>query len=326
MKRKEKVIMEYPSAPSGYVFLNKFKEPFVPYSGGFGYRGVLLFEGKTKKLQCHECGEWINYLPHHLHKEHNMIAKDYKKRVGLRQSTALISEELRKQLIKCGLEARKKNLRPGTKPSEETKEKIRTTLKNVSDELQNEKGTCPLQVIERLYKLYVKLGRTPNQKEITFYDSIRKHYTFERACQLAGIPYRKPGQNINHNASKNNIKYTEADTIKLLRDLWEKEGKMPVTRDVPKGVWSAIDRRFGGWYPFLQKAMTGDGKFRCGNRRFKYSDEDLLQFLRTFQEEHKRVPRPSDARRGLLPSVSTYYNRFDSFVNARIKAGIIDNE
>ena len=157
--------MDYEEAPSGFVTLYNYKEPFMKYESGFGFQGLLLFDGKTKKLQCHECGEWFHYLPDHLHREHNMTASAYKERVGLRQSTVLISEDTRHKLVAVGLERRLQNLIPGGLKTEEMKEKIKATCLKRTREMENEHGTCPEQLLQRLNAEYEKYGRMPKQEE-----------------------------------------------------------------------------------------------------------------------------------------------------------------
>src|SRR6185436_14180348 len=149
MITKERKEMEFEEAPSGFVKLYNYKEPFMKFDRGFGYEGVLLFDGKTDKIQCHFCGQWFSQLGHHLHKEHNMLASEYKDEVGLLQTTALIGEELRAKLIQKNLGKRLKNLRPGKKKTRAEKEKIRKTLKAnaLRRETQNRFGTSPLQLI-----------------------------------------------------------------------------------------------------------------------------------------------------------------------------------
>lgn len=62
--------LEYPEAPSGFVTLYNYKEPFMPFTDpdtreGFGYGGVLVFDGVSDKVQCHLCGEWYHALGNH---------------------------------------------------------------------------------------------------------------------------------------------------------------------------------------------------------------------------------------------------------------------
>lgn len=121
LKRPPTKVMEHPEAPSGFVTLYHYKEPFMKFEGGFGFQGVLLFDGKTDKVQCHLCGNWMDYLPNHLMREHSMKASAYKDLVGLRQSTALLNEAQREKLIESGLEKRIKNLKVRGKKTEEEK-------------------------------------------------------------------------------------------------------------------------------------------------------------------------------------------------------------
>src|SRR3990167_11305295 len=106
--------IEYEEAPSGFIKLYKYKEPFMKFQEGFGFEGVLAMDGNGDKIQCHLCGNWYEVLGNHLHREHNMKASDYKRLVGLRQNTALISEKVREKMVTNGIE-RFKNLKPGFK-------------------------------------------------------------------------------------------------------------------------------------------------------------------------------------------------------------------
>jgi hypothetical protein len=146
-KRRELKEMEYEDAPSGYVKLYNYKEPYMKFVGGFGYQGTILFDGETQKIQCHFCGNWYDFLAPHIAAEHNMRASEYKSIVGLNQSTALISEKHREKLIANGLNKRLQNLRNrrGKKHSLESRKKIAETLKNRTREKENKSGTCPEQ-------------------------------------------------------------------------------------------------------------------------------------------------------------------------------------
>lgn len=133
---------------------------------GYGFQGVLMFDGEDDKVQCHLCGEWFEYLPNHLHREHTTSAGEYKEMVGLSQSTALLGERQRAKLIENGLARRLQNLRPGKKRTQKEKDKIRETLKRMTRERQNLTGTCPAQLIERIREAYHRVGHTPQDHEI----------------------------------------------------------------------------------------------------------------------------------------------------------------
>lgn len=259
-KAREKKEMEHEEAPSGFVTLYNYKEPFMRYEKGYGFWGVLLFDGKTEKVQCHLCGEWMQYIGNHLHKEHNMTAADYKRKVGLRQNTALISERLREKLIAASMEKRKANLVPGGKKTPEMIEKIRKTLKDTRAESQNDKGTCPLQLVDRLRKLHDKLGRTPHTDEIGFYQTLVKVWgSLQDACIAAGIPYRKPGQNIKHHTLGVKELYSKDQLVILMRSFREKHGREPSPSDARRNLLPAYNtykNKFGSWKKAKQLAFT----------------------------------------------------------------------
>lgn len=83
-----------------------------------------------------------------------------------------------------------------------------------------------------------------------------------------------------------------------------------------------ILKTYGTWSNAV--ALTGLAKaerkpeFRLQRR---YSDEDLLEYLRNFSETNRRVPMTTDFRRGILPLAKTYYERFGNIENARKLAG-----
>jgi hypothetical protein len=251
MTKKE---MEYEDSPSGYVTLYNYKEPFMRFEEGYGYLGVLLFDGKTDKVQCHMCGDWFEYLPNHLHKEHNMRAREYKEKVGLRQSTALLNEKQRAKLIENGLENRMKNLRPGVAKTDEEKKKISRTLRRSSMEHKNECGTCPLQILDQLVKQHDKLGRVPTRKEFKSYKALIEVYgTMGRACQIAGLERRKPGVNVG------SYKYDSNYLLTAIQDFAEKHKRKPSSSDCRRGLLPNHEhykKHFGSWKNALNTALT----------------------------------------------------------------------
>lgn len=247
-----KKTMEYPDSPSGYVTLYNYKEPFVPIEKGYGYFGVLLFDGEKDNVQCHLCGTWVHYLPNHLHKEHAMKAKEYKEKVGLRPSTALISETIRKRLVQTHLDIRKKNLKKGVPKTDEIKEKIRQTLKNKTWESQNERGTCPAQILERIRKLADKLGRTPTTNEATFYQTAQEVFgSWKKAVKMAGLIPRKSGE-VTEEGRKNQVaatRYSDDFLLSLLHNFIEKNNRLPSGSDFRRKLLPSLRlyyKRFGG--------------------------------------------------------------------------------
>lgn len=242
--------IEYEEAPSGYVNFYNYKEPLQKYEAGFGYWGALIFDGKTDRVQCHLCGEWLEALnSSHLKLRHGINAAEYKVTVGLNPGTALISESYREKLIaaKLGVHKNLKN-RKGIKHSEETKEKIRQALKANRSELQNLNGTCPLQLIDRMKKLADKLGRTPTHAECTFHETAVKCYgdwkSFIKKC---GLTPRKSGHNIKHWTGRR-TEYTKESLIQELVSFKKRYGRNPSESDFRRGILaseSTFVRHFG---------------------------------------------------------------------------------
>lgn len=252
--------MEHPDAPSGFVTLYNYKEPFMKYEEGFGFRGVLLFDGMTDRIQCHLCGDWMEYLPNHLKREHSMTAAQYKDRVGLRQSTALLGEMQRAKLISNGLERRLSNLVIQGAKSAEQREKIRqTSIRNGElMENKNERGTCPLQLITRLQNLASKLGRTPLNREITFDATLRKVFGNVKTAMLrAGLTPRASGRTVNNWRAKNPT-YTRETLIQAFRDFREANDRNPSSSDARRGLVPRPEnyyKHFGNWKTALDIAF-----------------------------------------------------------------------
>lgn len=160
-------VMEHEEAPSGFVRLYNYKEPFIKFKKGHGYEGVLLMDGSGKTVQCHLCGEWMPMIhPHHLRLVHKINAAKYKEVVGLRQSTALVSEEYRKKLINHQ-PPKRKAWEDFTKEEQEAiVKKFRETMAKRVREQQNERGTCPDQLIKRLRDKQEQLGRPLMIKDV----------------------------------------------------------------------------------------------------------------------------------------------------------------
>lgn len=264
-KGEPKKEMEYEEAPSGFVTLYNVKEPFMRYEKGYGYEGVLLFDGINDTTQCHLCGEWFLNLPHHIHKEHNTTAAEYKKEVGLEMTSVLISESFRAKLILKNMGKRKKNLRnrKGIPHTEEAKRKISEGLSKLTRERQNKTGTCPEQLIERLQKKYQELGYTPNRPEFGAYTTlIRVYGSMKEACQIAGIPYNGRGKPRNHKpriTSISGLVYTSDILVRIMRSFHRRNGRWPSTSDCRRGLMpsqTTYKNFFGSWSKALKAAQV----------------------------------------------------------------------
>ncbi|MEI6532475.1 MAG: hypothetical protein WCO06_01405 [Candidatus Roizmanbacteria bacterium] len=332
MKKYEK---EYEDAPSGMVTFYNYKEPLMKFDEGYGFMGALIFDSETDKVQCHLCGTWLGQLPHHLHREHNMSASQYKDKVGLFQTTALISESMRDKLIASGLDKRLQNLKKGHKKTEEEKQKIReTNLKNgQKPEGMNIRGTCPAQLLDRLKKLYEEQGdsftinydRRLNVNPQTNISGaknlavmLRKTFgSVKEACQLAGVPYRIPGRNRNYNHS---IKYTEELALSFIKEYLIRFNKIPTYKDFKlqnsRGLYNSVIKTNKNLKLLASKVYISLDEYRKSDERINYTKESLLDFLRKFEKIHSRKPSISDGKRCLIPYPSRYIYHFGSWKKA----------
>lgn len=252
-RKRELSDMEHEEAPSGFVHLYNVKLPLMKFTEGFGFQGVLLMDGKTDKVQCHFCGLWLNYLPYHLRKEHNMSAADYKTRVGLRQNTALISESARENLIRSGLEKRLQNLKVHGKHTEEAKNKISETMLKVTREQQNQRGTCPEQLLENLRNYFAEHNGHPPLHSVPQKETLAKVFgSLEVAYRRAGVTPGKVG--VNHRW----LEITDDVLLNDLRDFHKRYDRWPSTSDFKRGLiphsFSTYYKHFHSWKKTLYAA------------------------------------------------------------------------
>lgn len=322
---REKTIQDYEDAPSGYVTLYNYKEPLMKFSKGFGYQGVLLFEGKTDKIQCHFCGKWFHQLPRHLKYGHDMSAAEYKNEVGLIQTSALISEKVREKMMASGLNERLQNLRNQGRVktrtlSKETREKIRQGLIRAGNtmEYKNIHGTCPEQLIDRLLTLYKQQGKTPATRTIPFYEALLKTFgTYKRACEVAGITFPDPSEHLTRSRDRRQIPLEEISNF--IYDFYTKKLRLPTYTDymaLGQDRYLAALQRHNQREKIEKEVILRYGRFNSSLTGMQFSPEELLEFLRKFKTMEGRKPSYSDAKRGFIPRLSRYSYHFGSWKNA----------
>lgn len=149
------------NSPSGYVNIGKYIPPFEKNPTGYGFKGVLIEDSKTGKIQCSICGGWYEILNSHLTNIHKITDEDYKIKFGLLKSTALRSKRLRLIQSENMIRLRKSNPKYRTcfKRNNEWAGNRKDKPKAV--ESQNKYGVCRLQLIERILELKKELGKTP---------------------------------------------------------------------------------------------------------------------------------------------------------------------
>lgn len=80
--------------------------------------------------------------------------------------------------------------------------------------------------------------------------------------------------------------------LEFLRYFYDKEGRSPKIEnfsDDPKyPSCTTYQRVFGGWNKAIE--LAGLSINLGGNKGYKYTNEELLEFLRQFYRENERVP------------------------------------
>ena len=326
-RRTIKNEIEYEEAPCGYVSFYNYKEPLMKFTEGYGFVGALVFDGKTDKIQCHLCGEWLGSLPHHLKREHNMTSSAYKTKVGLLQTTALISESARAKLIASGMKSRLKNLvnRTGMHTRPETKERIRRTLIENTDksEARNLRNTCPDQLKERMQKIFNEKGKYLRMEEFDNFKGsiIRCFGSIKQACEYSGIPWRKPGMTLKTHLIQ--LELTDENAIKFIKEFKITFNEFPRKNDFIKQKKNTLLQfilKGKGIKYYATRAIAEIGIYQKDKEHRAYTKTELLNFIRRFKEINSREPSYSDCKRGLLPGLSTYTERFGSWKIALTEA------
>lgn len=243
--------MPYEDAPSGHVSYYNYKEPFMLYEGGHGFQGVLLHDPVADKVQCHECGVWLDALAGHIHKEHKEDVATYKSKAGLSPNAALVNERIRALMSASASE--RMDGHPGLQKAgvPQTPELIATRAEamrqyGASIEHKNKKGTCPAQLIDRLQKLAKEKGRTPSIDECTFSATIKRNFgSWREGIVCAGLEPRLPGGNAEfHRPFDREYLLNE---LRLFKDV---NGREATSSDMRRGLisrFAAFQREFGSF-------------------------------------------------------------------------------
>lgn len=116
-------------------------------------------------------------------------------------------------------------------------------------------------------------------------------------------------------------KYTEEFLISVLQDWHKLHNRVPTYNDFrgSKPDATVIERHFDGW----NKALISAG-FQVNMDYTKVSDNKLIDILKRYYEENGEIPIVSGYkswRKKGDPSVSTYFYRFGTWINALKLAG-----
>lgn len=174
------------------IALNKSQPPFVknedPY---YGFKGVMLYNQFTGRIQCSICGKWYKALTgRHLEKDYRRGkwegegAIAYRKLFGFMRKTPLVSLESAERYSEANKKNTKFILGRGHKY---WGQKHKGTTRSCP-ELVNKYGTCEAQLIYRFMLAKKKLGRTPKWNEINFVSSlVRVFGSWKKALKALNV-------------------------------------------------------------------------------------------------------------------------------------------
>lgn len=124
-------------------------------------------------------------------------------------------------------------------------------------------------------------------------------------------------------------------TLDQIKKVYEKVGHVPSKKEFidemdGQRYVHLIYKHFGSWNKAIEMCKfnkENDHRFDPqdkGKRKNRYTDEELLEYLRIYAEENRQIPTVTDFRRNLLPNYSCYISRFGTIEAARRLAGVYD--
>lgn len=192
----EHQLRPYSASPTGRAWFGFAKDPLMPVEIGYGFQGVLIQNETRTEVQCHICGLFYRTLGSHV-KAHNITAKEYKEQFGFNRTTGLISDEAAYAAQKRALS----NLsgtteRPSIQERAALARESRLTSSPNKDkfttrERQNQLGTCPLQIQERVYD-FIRTNReyptASNRGYLLYRICIVRFGSWKDACLIMKLP------------------------------------------------------------------------------------------------------------------------------------------
>jgi len=226
---------------NGEVSLYREKAPFE--ASGLSLKSALEYDVDSDRLKCHECGGWHKSLAAHL-REHGLTARQYKIAHGLNQSSALVCEGMRSNLIRIGRNRFAKFGSPLTEDIRRlARERVRNGAKSKKSEHLNSRGRCNAQVLALISELARKLGRRPLRTELAEVGIGKsliewRFGSIKKACELAAVDGLGGGR------------YSPELVTAMVKSFFFTHGRLPSPSDCRRRLMphrSVIDRLYGGW-------------------------------------------------------------------------------
>lgn len=159
---------------------------------------------------------------------------------------------------------------------------------------------------------------------MTYYVSIRlvdgkprKVIVDETGKIVNRSPSKDEMKNLQAEVYKRNVykEYTDKELLNFLKTFYEENGRVPVLRDFVNNsgypCYNTYREHFGSWDNALK--MSG----MIYERKKIYTDDELLNYLKIFYEENRRIPVTTDFKNNpAYPGSATYLRHFGSWSNA----------
>ena len=244
--------------------LYKAQEPFMETPTAHGYLGVIMYDDKDDKVQCHICGGWYRHVGSHAARKHSVPASDYKDRFGLAQGIALCGTSVSRsrseiahrsvdagtfgEMVKTGRTS------PAMKKYLRRRGKYRAGTSVLS--VKNKHGLCALQMLSRYQVVKAILRREPLSPDIKRYDPklmgaiYKKFKSLNKYKRMIGAEENAKGRHEVHG---------DIELVAHLRRWVDEHGGRPQQRDflLAKNGYpgaSVFARRFGSWSNALRTA------------------------------------------------------------------------
>ncbi|MFQ6009650.1 MAG: homing endonuclease associated repeat-containing protein [Candidatus Aenigmatarchaeota archaeon] len=180
------------------------------------------------------------------------------------------------------------------------------------------------ELIKALKEKAKELGRPPTTMEMNKDKSIPSAHTYNQRFGSFNKALKEAGLDINCERKD----YTDEELLELLKDKAEELGRTPTIEEVIKddsmpypGVYY---KRFGSWKNAVKEAGL-EPYMRVYKK--KYTDQELLDFLRKKAEELGRTPLKGELNTDKsIPNQYLYRKRFGSWEIALKKAGLKPNK
>ena len=217
------------------VFLYGYKEPLKSFEEGYGYKGALTYSKEKDMVQCHFCGRMFRNVGIHAAHKHKITEREYKERVELQYTSALVGEGTREKLIEAHKDVRVFGLHKKDYKKHAKEMSAKATRKGHGWPLErkNKHGLCPDQLLDKIKGLYSDMdNKVPSARDFRmvytrYYGSIIRTFgTWNKAIEMAGLKTYKSGGQERHSKEK---------LLEYMRIFYQTHKRTPRNSDMARG-------------------------------------------------------------------------------------------